>query len=73
MTKTTAPDLKYLESLKPNEGDGAYVFNASGCWGCHMDSQGSNRLRLVGDQSFSTPFDMFYAPNISMSKDYGIW
>jgi hypothetical protein len=37
-----------------------------------MDPQGSDRLMLVGGQSFSTPFGMFYAPNILMSKDYGI-
>ena len=72
MTNTSTPDLAHLESLKPNKENGAYIFNASGCSGCHMDPQGSNRLKLVGGKSFSTPFGLFYAPNISMSKDYGI-
>jgi hypothetical protein len=72
MTSTTTADLTPMKSLKPDKKNGAYVFNASGCAGCHMDPQGSNRLLLVGGQSFSTPFGMFYAPNISMSKGYGI-
>ena len=72
MTSTTTADLTPVKSLKTDKGNGAYVFNASGCSGCHMDPQGSDRLMLVGGQSFSTPFGMFYAPNISMSKNYGI-
>ena len=72
ITKTAAIDLTQLESLTPDNENGAYVFRAAGCSSCHMDPEDPDALVLTGGQPFSTSFGLFVAPNISMSKDHGI-
>ena len=61
-----------LKKLEPNLQNGEYVFNASGCVGCHQDPNGTNRLALSGGEVFKTEYGKFYAPNISMSVENGI-
>ena len=58
--------------FEPNIENGEYVFNASGCSGCHMSLGGQDRRELGGGKSFRTTFGVFFATNISMSTRYGI-
>ena len=63
------------ESGGPDSADpvrrGEYVFQASGCLGCHTkdDKPGS---RLAGGRALKTPFGTFYTPNITPDREHGI-
>ena len=50
---------------------GEYVFNLSGCEGCHTDKKG-NGERLAGGRAFKTDFGAFYSPNITPDPATGI-
>ena len=51
---------------------GERIFYAAGCGNCHLGSDTSKKLLLAGGTAFETQFGTFYAPNVSMSKEYGI-
>ena len=61
-----------LQELVPNVGNGRYVFNASGCAGCHRSPDGEDRLLLSGGSVLKTEYGEFYVPNVSMSIENGI-
>ena len=61
-----------LQKLDINLKAGEYIFNSSGCSGCHMSEDGTERSILSGGREFKTAYGHFYAPNISMSVEYGI-
>lgn len=50
---------------------GEYIFNLSGCVGCHTDKKGGGKL-LSGGRPFKTDFGTFYSPNITPDKATGI-
>lgn len=50
---------------------GKYIFNLSGCAGCHTDKKSSGAL-LAGGRKFKTEFGTFYSPNITPDKKFGI-
>lgn len=50
---------------------GAYVFNLSGCEGCHTDKKNKGE-RLAGGRAFKTDFGTFYSPNITADAATGI-
>jgi mono/diheme cytochrome c family protein len=50
---------------------GAYLFDAADCVGCHTDVKNHGK-RLAGGRALSTPFGIFYSPNITPDRDHGI-
>lgn len=50
---------------------GEYLFRAAGCAGCHTDEK-HNGAPLAGGPALTTPFGIFYAPNITPDPDTGI-
>jgi mono/diheme cytochrome c family protein len=50
---------------------GEYVFNAAGCLGCHTDEKGGGKP-LAGGRPLTTPFGVYYAPNITPDPETGI-
>lgn len=50
---------------------GEYIFNASGCYGCHTDVKGKG-APLAGGRRLKTPFGDFLGPNITPDPDRGI-
>lgn len=71
----TSPNHIQTASILDFEGDsirGEHVFYAVRCSGCHLGSDKSKNLLLAGGTAFETQFGKFYAPNVSMSKEYGI-
>lgn len=50
---------------------GEYVFNLSGCVGCHTDKKGGGE-RLAGGRVFKTDFGVFISPNITPDANTGI-
>jgi len=61
-----------LTSLTGSQKNGEYIFNAAGCSGCHTAPGSDDRIILSGGKEFVTSFGKFYAPNVSMSKNFGI-
>src|SRR3546814_12076907 len=51
--------------------DGAYLFAAAGCQGCHTDVVHKGAL-LAGGRALTTPFGTFYTPNITADVETGI-
>ena len=60
---------------------GEYVLNAAGCVACHtrVETKATDTLaaqengpRLAGGRALQTPFGVFYSPNITADKKYGI-
>ena len=70
--KAEQEHFESLLDLTPNVQNGQYVFNASGCAGCHKDQEGTDRLVLSGGLVLKTQYGEFYVPNISMSRENGI-
>ena len=71
----TSPKQIQTASILDLKGDfvrGERVFYAAGCGSCHLGSDRSINLLLAGGTAFETQFGTFYAPNVSMSKEYGI-
>lgn len=71
----TSPKQIETASILDLKGDfvrGERVFYAAGCGSCHLGSDRSINLLLAGGTAFETQFGTFYAPNVSMSKEYGI-
>jgi len=50
---------------------GRYLLLAAGCITCHTDAEHKGPL-LAGGRRFETPFGVFYAPNITSDRRYGI-
>ena len=50
---------------------GAYIFDAADCVGCHTDAK-NNGPRLAGGRALTTPFGVFYSPNITPDTETGI-
>lgn len=50
---------------------GEYVFHAAGCNACHTDKKHHGAL-LAGGVRVTTPFGVFYTPNITPDPKYGI-
>ena len=50
---------------------GQYLFDAAGCFGCHTDEARGGQ-RLAGGRALTTPFGIFYPPNITPDPIYGI-
>lgn len=50
---------------------GAYVFRAAGCLGCHTDQKQHGKL-LAGGRALATAFGTFYPPNITPDMQTGI-
>lgn len=50
---------------------GAYIFNLSGCGGCHTDKKNGG-AGLAGGRAFATDFGTFFSPNITPDKATGI-
>ena len=58
--------------MPPDPINGKYIYTAAGCASCHIEKGSENKFILAGGQAFKSPFGTFYAPNVSMSKKYGI-
>lgn len=50
---------------------GAYIFDAADCVGCHTDAKNHGK-RLAGGRALTTPFGVFYSPNVTPDKETGI-
>jgi len=50
---------------------GAYIFKASGCAGCHTRVKPKGKL-LAGGRGLTTPFGVFFPPNITPDTVHGI-
>ena len=50
---------------------GQYLFNAAGCRNCHTDDKNKGPL-LGGGAALKTPFGIFYGPNITPHRQFGI-
>lgn len=62
-----AQDTQGTQHIKRGE----YIFNLSGCVGCHTDKKGGGKP-LAGGRAFKTDFGTFYSPNITPAPDHGI-
>ncbi len=71
---TSAGQINYshLDVLTGDPIKGGYIFRASGCATCHASPQKPEQQVLAGGQAFKSKFGTFYAPNVSMSKNFGI-
>ncbi len=63
-----------LPQHTPDPANGALIFNAGGCAGCHAapGAKGEDRLKLAGGLVLDTPFGKFHVPNISPDRQTGI-
>lgn len=50
---------------------GEYVYRVANCEGCHTDTEAKG-ARLAGGPALTTPFGIFYAPNITPHSEHGI-
>jgi len=50
---------------------GELLLGLAGCINCHTD-QAEGSAPLAGGRALDTPFGVFYAPNITNDRDYGI-
>ena len=59
---------------QPDLANGALLFDAGGCAGCHAakGAEGEARLALGGGLEMHTPFGLFRVPNISPDPEAGI-
>ncbi|MBL4720784.1 MAG: cytochrome c [Alphaproteobacteria bacterium] len=51
--------------------EGAYIFQASGCVGCHTAEKPKGEP-LAGGRRLKTPFGVFVTPNISPDREHGV-
>ena len=72
------PDSKHEFLSQANEyiydeQNGELIFFAAGCGSCHKDPSPSSPNELMaGGMALETEFGIFFSPNISPDKDYGI-
>jgi len=50
---------------------GEYLYRAAGCSNCHTDRDAKG-AELAGGAALTTPFGVFYAPNITPDREHGI-
>jgi mono/diheme cytochrome c family protein len=50
---------------------GEILFGAADCTGCHTDAKGGGQP-LAGGRALQTPFGLFYSPNITADRQFGI-
>jgi mono/diheme cytochrome c family protein len=50
---------------------GEILFAAADCAGCHTDAKGGGQ-RLAGGRPLQTPFGLFFSPNITPDRQFGI-
>ena len=50
---------------------GKYIFTISGCKSCHTDTKVESQI-MSGGLGIKTPFGIFYGPNITPDKEFGI-
>ncbi len=60
-----------LPDHTPSVENGAYIFAAAGCAGCHT-AQADDAVLLAGGRELATPFGTFYGPNITADPEHGI-
>ena len=72
LTAPRAIDMTEIKVLSGVRENGERIFYAAGCGSCHLGTDRSEKLMLSGGRSFETQFGTFYAPNVSMSKEFGI-
>ena len=60
-----------LPDHTPSVENGAYIFAAAGCAGCHT-AQDDDATPLAGGRELATPFGTFYGPNITADPAHGI-
>src|SRR5258708_506918 len=61
-----------LAAYTPDRANGQVIFNAGGCSSCHAVPAQPDRTRLGGGLAISSPFGIFYVPNISPDSADGI-
>ena len=61
--------LGLIWAINGHCSDGAYLFDAAGCLGCHTAKDGQ---ALAGGRPFETPYGTFNSPNISPDPETGI-
>lgn len=67
---TLTPGLAAANFLERIER-GRYLFDAAGCLGCHTDKKNKG-ASLAGGRQLKTPFGVYYSPNITPDKEFGI-
>lgn len=72
LSKPQPKNYDTLANLNSNLKNGEYIFTAAGCINCHANDDSNNKLLLSGGKAFVSSFGVVYAPNISMSKEFGI-
>ena len=72
LTAPKAIDTREIKVLSGVRENGERIFYAAGCGSCHLEADGPDKLMLSGGRAFETKFGTFYAPNVSMSKEFGI-
>ncbi len=50
---------------------GEYIYRAAGCAGCHTDTK-NNGAENAGGVAIPSPFGVFYSPNITPDRQYGL-
>ncbi len=65
-------NMSDITTLKADLVNGEYIFRASGCSHCHQEPKSTDDLILTGGTAFKSNFGIIYAPNVSMSKQFGI-
>lgn len=66
MVSIMATPLASAPSLAANTENGAYIFKAAGCLGCHTrEDDRKKSVLLSGGRAFKTPFGTYYSPNIT--------
>ncbi len=50
---------------------GRYLFDVAGCLGCHTDKKNKG-APLAGGRELKTPFGVYFSPNITPDKEFGI-
>lgn len=56
---------------QPDPKNGEYIAKASGCIGCHTDTQAGS-APFSGGRALTTPFGVFYGPNITPDPRTGL-
>lgn len=67
--------LADLPSHTPDVKNGEVLYNAAGCWSCHLPGEGvtgADAASPAGGKALKTPIGTFYPPNITPDKATGI-
>lgn len=72
LTQPRKADPALFEGLVADPANGALVYAAMGCSGCHMATEDGTPDALPGGRRFVSDFGTFVAPNISPDPTHGI-